>query len=300
MTQSPPQNALVGILWMIVTGLCFVGVTALVKVLGTRLPAAQTAFIRYAYGIILILPVMKHVLAANLTRMQLGMFGLRGAVHTVGVILWFFAMARIPIADVTAMNYVSPVYVTLAAALFLGEKLAARRMIAVAFALIGALVILRPGFRELNPGHIAMIFCPIAFGASYILAKRATNDLSATVVVAMLTITVSIGLAPLAYSVWISPTLFEVAILAGVAVLATFAHYSMSLAFQAAPVGVTQPATFLQLVWAVMLGSLVFGEAIDPFVILGGAIIVASVSFIAWREAVLKRRQRTPQMAQTL
>ncbi|MDG1430285.1 MAG: DMT family transporter [Paracoccaceae bacterium] len=293
MAETPNHNALVGILWMIFTGLCFVGVTALVKVLGTRLPAQQTAFIRYALGLVLVLPALKSVLAAKITRKQLGLLSVRGIVHTGGVILWFYAMARIPIADVTAMNYVSPVYVTIAAAIFLGEKLAARRIIAVMLGLVGAVIILRPGFRELNPGHIAMIFVPMSFGASYILAKRASNELSPTVIVAMLTVVVSIGLAPLAWPVWITPTPYEIAILAGVAVLATLAHYSMSLAFQAAPVSVTQPVTFLQLVWAVLLGSLVFGEAVDPFVLLGGAIIVASVSFIAWRESVLKRRRVT-------
>ncbi len=293
MTDTSPQNAFVGILWMVFTGFCFVGVTALVKMLGTRLPAPQTAFLRYAFGLVLVLPALKTVLAAKITRKQLGILGVRGAVHTGGVILWFFAMARIPIADVTAMNYVSPVYVTIAAALFLGEKLAFRRIIAVSLGLVGALIILRPGFRELNPGHIAMIFVPMSFGASYILAKRASSELSPTVIVTMLTVVVSIGLAPIAYPVWITPTAYEMAILAGVAVLATLAHYAMSLAFQAAPVSVTQPVTFLQLVWAVLLGSLVFGEAIDPFVVLGGAIIVASVSFIAWRESILKRRRLT-------
>ncbi len=293
MTDTSPQNAFVGILWMVFTGFCFVGVTALVKILGTRLPAPQTAFLRYAFGLVLVLPALKAVLAAKITRKQLGILSVRGAVHTGGVILWFFAMARIPIADVTAMNYVSPVYVTIAAALFLGEKLAFRRIIAVSLGLVGALIILRPGFRELNPGHIAMIFVPMSFGASYILAKRASSELSPTVIVTMLTVVVSIGLAPIAYPVWITPTAYEMAILAGVAVLATLAHYAMSLAFQAAPVSVTQPVTFLQLVWAVLLGSLVFGEAIDPFVVLGGAIIVASVSFIAWRESILKRRRLT-------
>ena len=293
MTDTSPQNAFVGILWMVFTGFCFVGVTALVKMLGTRLPAPQTAFLRYAFGLVLVLPALKAVLAAKITRKQLGILSVRGAVHTGGVILWFFAMARIPIADVTAMNYVSPVYVTIAAALFLGEKLAFRRIIAVSLGLVGALIILRPGFRELNPGHIAMIFVPMSFGASYILAKRASSELSPTVIVTMLTVVVSIGLAPIAYPVWITPTAYEMAILAGVAVLATLAHYAMSLAFQAAPVSVTQPVTFLQLVWAVLLGSLVFGEAIDPFVVLGGAIIVASVSFIAWRESILKRRRLT-------
>ena len=284
---------------MIVTGFLFVGVTVLVKILGTRLPAAQTAFIRYAFGIVLLLPVFRPVIEAKITSRQFGILSLRGVVHTGGVIMWFFAMARIPIADVTAMNYVSPVYVTIGAALFLGEKLAIRRIMAVVMGLVGAVIILRPGFRELDPGHIAMIFGPMGLGASYLFAKRVSNELSPAVIVAMLTITVSIGLAPLAAVVWIKPTFYEIFVLSGVAVLATLAHYTMSKAFQVAPVSVTQPVTFLQLVWAVLLGWLVFGEGIDPYVVLGGTVIVAAVSFISWREAVLKRRRVTPLVNET-
>ncbi len=67
-------------------------------------------------------------------------------------------------------------------------------------------------------------------------------------------------------------------------------HLTMTKAFAAAPMTVTQPATFLQLVWAVLLGATVFGEQIDGWVILGGAVIMASVSFITWREAVARRK----------
>jgi drug/metabolite transporter (DMT)-like permease len=68
----------------------------------------------------------------------------------------------------------------------------------------------------------------------------------------------------------------------------------MTLAFKAAPVSVTQPATFLQLVWAVTLGVVFFNEPIDIWVILGGLVIIFAISFISWREAVLKRRTLTP------
>ena len=68
----------------------------------------------------------------------------------------------------------------------------------------------------------------------------------------------------------------------------------MTLAFRAAPLAVTQPVTFLQLVWAVLLGALIFGEGVDIFVVLGGTVIVGSVSFISWREAMLKRRVTPP------
>ncbi len=192
------------------------------------------------------------------------------------------------------MNYLNPIYVTIGAAVFLGERLAARRIIAVGVALIGAVIILRPGFREISPGHFAMIFTAIFFGGSYLLAKHLSGRASAAAVVAMLSITVTIGLAPFAWSVWVTPTIEQLGWLFLVALFATVAHFSMTKAFAAAPVSVTQPVTFLQLIWAVALGALVFGEPVDGWVVLGGAVIMGSVSFIAWREAVLKRRRVTP------
>ncbi|WP_243405014.1 DMT family transporter [Pelagivirga sediminicola] len=283
-----------GIFWMIITGILFVGVTALVKTIGTRIPAAEAAFLRYALGLALLVPALPVILRTRLTGRLWTVFGIRGAVHTVGVALWFFAMARIPLADVTAMNFLAPIYVTIGAALFLGERLALRRLIAVLLALGGAVIILRPGLREVGPGHMAMVLTAICFGASYLLAKLASNEVSPVAVVAMLSVTVTIGLAPLAALDWVTPTLLELATLFGVAALATGGHYTMTLAFKAAPLAVTQPMTFLQLVWAVLLGALVFGEGVDPFVLLGGTVIVGSVSFITWREAMLKRRAITP------
>jgi len=210
------------------------------------------------------------------------------------VILWFYAMARIPIAEVTAMNYLSPVYVTLGAALFLGETLALRRILAVLAALVGAIIILRPGVREVSMGHIAMIGTAIFFAAGYLTAKVMAGRASAAVVVGMLSITVTIGLAPFAIAVWVPPTLDQLFWLFLVACFATAGHYTMTLAFAAAPLTVTQPVTFLQLIWATALGAFVFGEGVDIWVILGGTVILGAVVFITWREAVLKRRGVTP------
>jgi drug/metabolite transporter (DMT)-like permease len=284
---------------MFLTGLNFVAVTAIVKHVGDALPAAQSAFLRYALGLVFLLPMIRPILAAHLTRRQLRLFGIRGVVHTIGVVLWFYSMTQITIAEVTAMNYLNPVYVTLGAALFLGETLALRRILAVLAALLGALIILRPGFRELSPGHIAMLVTAVMFAVSYLLAKQLSGEASAAVVVGMLSVTVTIGLAPLAALVWVPVTLEQLGWLFLVATFATAGHYTMTLAFAAAPVAVTQPVTFLQLLWATLLGWLVFGEGIDIWVVLGGSVILASVSFISWREAVLRRRAITPTVNQT-
>lgn len=274
---------------MALTGVMFVCVTAIVKYIGDDVPAAQSAFLRYILGLVFLIPMIKPILAARLTRRQIALFSARGFAHTLAVILWFYAMARIPIADVTAMNYLSPVYVTVGAALFMGERLPPRRLGAVFVALVGAFIILRPGFREITPGHFAMIFTAMGFAAGYLMAKQLAGEVAPSVVVGMLSVTVTIFLAPFAIAVWVPVSWENIGWLFLVACFATAGHYTMTLAFASAPLTVTQPVTFLQLVWAVLLGAFAFGEAIDGWVLLGGAIIMAAVSFITWREAVAKR-----------
>ena len=299
MNEKNAYQPVMGVIWMLVTGLLFVAVTALVKFNGTRIPAAESAFLRYAMGLVFLIPMIGAMRKAHLTLRQHKLFWLRGIAHTGGVTLWFYAMARIPIADVTAMNYLSPIYVTLGAALFLGEKLALRRILAVVAALVGALIILRPGFREVGPGHLAMVFAAVFFATSYLVAKLMSDETNPAVVVTMLSVTVTVGLAPLALANWVTPTAGELAVLFAVAALATAGHFTMSMAFAAAPVTVTQPVSFLQLVWAVVLGAVVFNEGIDPWVVVGGLVIIGSIAFITMREAALKRKMRTPAVPAT-
>jgi len=288
------DRPVVGVMWMLATGVNFVMVTTFVKLAGSRIPAAESAFLRYLLGLVFLVPMLKPLIAARLDRHALALFAARGLVHTFGVILWFFAMARIPMAEVTALNYLVPVYVTLGAVLLFGEQLAARRIFAVVAALVGALIILRPGIRVIQPGHLAMLGTAALLAASYLIAGRMTGLVKPVVVVAMLSITVTIGLAPFALPNWVPPTPAELGWLFCVAGFATAGHYTMTRAFAAAPMSVTQPVTFLQLVWSVLIGWLVFAERVDGWVIVGGGLILAAVSFITWREAVLKRRVTPP------
>ncbi len=286
-----PQNTLAGIGWMLLTGLCFVAVNVIVKAVGTALPAPEAAFLRFVAGLILLSPVLLRLPGAGFSSRAWGLFAARGLFHTLAVMSWFFAMARIPLAEATAMSYMSPVYVTLGAALFLGESLAARRLFAVAAALAGVVIILRPGFRDLSPGHYAQLLATLSFAGSFLVAKRLSSEASPSAIIAMLSVSVTIGLAPFALAVWVPPTPAQIAWLGLVAVFATAGHYCMARAFAVAPISVTQPVTFLQIIWAVLFGALLFGEPVDIWVILGGAIIIAAISFIAWRESILRRRR---------
>ncbi len=287
--RLPDNRPLAGVLWMALAGMMFVAMTATVKYMGSGLPPAQAAFLRYLLGLVFVLPFLPALVRHWPSRSDWTLFSLRGLVHSIAVILWFYAMTRITLAEVTAMQYLTPIYVTLGAALFLGEKLRARRLVAVLFALIGALIMLRPGFRELSPGHLAMLGMAVLMGVSYLLTKGLTRRHDATTVVTVLSVTVTIGLAPFALPVWVPVSMTELAWLFLVAFFATAGHYAITRALSAAPISVTQPVVALQLVWAVALGALLFGEGVDLFVVLGGSVIAASVIFIALREQAGRR-----------
>ncbi len=299
MPDRSANNALAGIFWMLVTTLFFVSVTGIVRFLGTELPAAESAFIRYAIGLVMIAPWLIPALKNPPTGKRLAIYAARGASHGVAVILWFFAMARIPVAEVTAIGYTSPIFVTIGAAIFLGERFQARRIGAVLVAFLGAFIILRPGFQELNVGQLAQLSAAPLFACSFLLAKKMSDGENPNVIVGWLSLFCTITLLPFALVDWRTPSWEEVGLLTLTAALATLGHISMTRAFKAAPITVTQPVGFLQLVWAAILGVVVFGEPLDPFVVAGGAIVVAAATFISHREALVARRATTPPAAAT-
>lgn len=276
---------------MLLTTVCFVFVNILIKFVGDDLPVFETGFLRFLFGILLFIPLFGQALKLQMTprlwRLSIG----RAFVHGLGMVAWFFAMARIPMAEVTAMNFMNPVYVTLGAVLFFGEKIALPRISAMVIAVVGGLVILRPGFREVEPGHWAMILTALFFAASYLFANRLSKEVSAVMVVFLMSVMVPVFLAPFALLNWVTPTANELILLFFTAVFATLAHYAMTRAFACAPQSVLQPVMFVQLIWSVIAGMIIFDEGIDLMVLFGGGMIMASVTFIAWREARVKARK---------
>lgn len=285
MTGKEHGSALAGILWMGLSGLAFVGVNGVVKALGSDLPAAQSAFIRFAYAALFFLPMVPRLWRLDLPAPVWRLFGWRGLLHVAAVVLWFHAMVRVPVAEMSAIAFLNPVLVLVISGLLLGERFGWRRLGVVLAALAGAIMVLRPGFREVLPGHLTQIGATLCFAISYILAKRLSLLVPASVVVAVMTLSVTVGLLPLALWQWQPVTGVQAGGLAVVAALATLGHYAMTRAFGAAPLTVTQPVSFLQIVWSATLGALVFAEPLDPWVIAGGAVIIGAVSLNSWLDA---------------
>jgi len=285
----PHQSNLLGCLWMVAGGLLFVAVTVLVRYLGSDMPAVEAAFIRYLIGVVLVLPLIWRMRWRGIRRQRLGLYLLRGLVHGVAVMLWFFAMARIPLSEITAISFSTPIFTAIGAILIFREQIRARRMLAIAAGFVGTLVILRPGFQSIEAGSLAQLIAAFFFAGSFLMAKKMTQREHSGDILVMLTVCCTLALLPAAIYFWRTPTLAEVGWLALVAVFATAGHYAITRAIAHAPLTVTQPLAFLQLIWAVVFGYWLFDEVPDIWVVAGASVIVGAISYLAHREALAAR-----------
>ena len=284
------NQSIVGILWMVITTILFVGVTATVRYLEGEVPAPQAAFLRYAIGTVLLTPSLISLVKIRPEKPLLQKFVLRGLVHSIGVTLWFYAMSVMPVAEVTAIGFLTYIFVSIGACIFLKEKLHKHRLTAILLSFVGAMIILRPGFKIIENGQIGMLMATVVFTASYLIAKIVSKERSSSEIVAMLSIFTTIFLIPSAIYSWEPLSLKAFLILAFTALIATIGHITMTQAIKAAPMVVTQPILFLQLVWASMVGLFIFSEEFDPFVILGGTIIMICVCYVSYREHKLGKK----------
>lgn len=281
-----------GMLWMTLAGLIFASFMAIVRHVGAEMHPVQAAFLRYALGLLFIMPVFLRMRVADFRAAQIRLHALRGFLHAFGVMAWFYAMSRIPIAEVTAIGFTAPVFAVIGAAIFLGEKIRLRRIVAVLVGLLGAVIIIRPGVAVIDPGAIAMLIAAPIFSIADVVAKFLTRKESGPAVVAYLSVFVTLFTMIPAIWVWRAPTPEEWGLLTLTAFLATLGHLCMTQGFKVGEMSAIQPAKFLQLVWSALVGYLVFAEVPEIWTWIGAAVIVASATYIAHREAVARREGR--------
>tara|TARA_Y100000389_G_scaffold86865_1_gene83516 strand:- start:83 stop:946 length:864 start_codon:yes stop_codon:yes gene_type:complete len=277
-------------MWMVLTTILFVGVTATVRYLEGEVPAPQAAFLRYAIGTLLLTPSLITLIKVKPNKPLMNKFLLRGLVHSFGVTLWFYAMSVMPVAEVTAIGFLTYIFVSIGACIFLKEKLHKHRITAVIISFVGALIILRPGFKVIESGQFGMLMATVVFTASYLIAKIVSKERSSSEIVAMLSVFTTIFLIPSAIYSWEPISLEALLILTFTALIATIGHITMTQAIKAAPMVVTQPILFLQLVWASMVGLFLFDEQFDLYVIIGGTVIMICVCYVSYREHVLGKK----------
>lgn len=275
-----------GLLWSTSAGLLFVVLNTLMRVLSIRLEPFQTQFLRYVFGLAVLLPMVAHGgLAAYKPRNIRGQF-LRGGVHTAGLCLWFLAIPHITIADTTAIGFTGPIFIMLGAALVFKEVMRWERWVAAAIGFAGVLIVVAP---KLSAGGgvytLVMLASSPIFAASFLITKALTRYERAGVIVLWQAITVAILSMPLALPHWQWPNAWEWIGFLACGILGSAGHYCLTRSYAVADISATQSVKFLDLVWATLLGWLVFNDTTSNTTILGGTVIFASTLWIARREA---------------
>jgi len=280
---SPTVRAL---LWSSASGFVFCLLNALARQLTLQLPAMEAQFLRYAFGIAVLLPfVMRAGLAAYRPKNIGGQF-LRGAVHTVGLILWFLALPRIPLADMTAIGFTGPIFILVGAAIFLKEPMRWERWLATGLGFGGVLIVVGPQLSGSGGGwHLVMLASAPVFAASFLITKALTRYETPEVIVFWQAVTVTLFSLPLALPGWVWPSAWQWLAFAVSGLLGSLGHYCLTRSYRIADISATQSVKFLDLVWASALGFVVFADVPTGSTLIGGAVICLATIWLARRES---------------
>jgi drug/metabolite transporter (DMT)-like permease len=204
----------------------------------------------------------------------------------------FTALTLIPLAQVTALSFTGPLFVTIGAVLFLGEVIRARRIAGIIVGFFGTLVILQPGFTEISFGAMMALASTLSIAmASLIVKKLTATETPEAIVTWMVVMQSPLALIP-AISVWQWPTLQAWVYLWAMALTATIAHICFTRAFRLVDITALQPLEFIKLPFTVFLAWIVFAEWPDLWTWVGGTMIFASTVYITQREVEAKKSIR--------
>jgi drug/metabolite transporter (DMT)-like permease len=278
-----------GLLWAAAAGLFFCVLNALFKALASSAHPLQAQFLRYAMGLAVLLPVVLWRGAQNYRPKSIGGQFWRGGAHAAGLMLWFLALAHIPLADTTAIGFTGPLFIMIGARVFFGEPMRWERWLATGLGFVGVLIVVGPklslqGGAQTGLWHLVMLASAPLFAASFLITKALTRQETAGVILVWQSITVALLSLPMAIWTWVPLGAAEWAgfVLSGV--LGSAGHYCLTRSFAAADISATQPAKFLDLVWATLLGFLFFGDIPTGTTLIGGSVIAAATLWVARRE----------------
>lgn len=293
MLQSTrPQHAiLLGIGLMLIGMFLFSSNDALGKWILTTYPVAQMLLIRSLTALLLLSPfIWQEGLAAFKAAPRPGLQLLRLFFATLEVVLFFWAVAYLPLADAVTYYLAGPIYVTALSAMLLKEKVGWRRWSAVLVGFIGIVVALEPSAATLTWPALIALTGSVSYAGLMVVTRylRGTSDivLATGQVVSVLLfalVTVPFG--------WVTPAAGDVLSMMVLGLVAVVALMAVNRSLKLAPASVVVPYQYTLIVWALIYGYLVFGDQPKPNTLIGGVIIIAAGLYIFWREQVLGRNK---------
>ena len=279
-----------GLLWAAASGLLFSTLNALMRTLSLGLDPLQVQFLRYLFGLVVMLPLLLPAVwrlgsLADWRPKQLGGQFTRGAVHTLGLVMWFLALPKIPLANMTAIGFTTPLFIMLGAWWLLKEPMRWERWLATAIGFVGVLIVVGPRFGGSGGAyHLLMLASAPVFAASFLITKVLTRTETAGVIVLWQAITVTLFSLPLALWTWQHPSAWQWLGLVVSGVLGSGGHYCLTRSFASTDISATQSVKFLDLMWSAAWGWLLFADVPTQTTLLGGVLICSATLWVAGRE----------------
>jgi drug/metabolite transporter (DMT)-like permease len=285
-----PSN-LRGILWVGLSGLLFALLNVFTLIPSQHLNSYVMAFMRYLAGTLILMPLVFRVgLHRALNSRRKGLHVSRGVIHACGMFLWFAALPLTSLAEITALGFTGPIFVTIGAALFLGEDVRLRRWAAVLVGFGGAMIIIRPGFATIGLGAICILVSTPIFSASNLISKALARTDGAETIVIWQHFVIVLCAAPVAFWFWQTPAWTDLLWFLAAGLCGTAGHICQQRGYQIAEITLLQPIGFLSLIWNTLFGYFLFSQRPDVWTFVGAAVIFASALYISHREAVRRAR----------
>lgn len=302
-TSGRPAGSLPGISLMLLSVFLFSSMDSLIKSAARDYPTGQIIFFR---NIVAFVPVMLFLVRSgsmpSLRSNHIGGHLLRGIVGVSAMFCFFLALGLLPLADVIALSMAGPIFLTALSVPLLGERVGIRRWSAVIVGFVGILIMVRPGSGVFQ----AQALIPLAGAVFYALAMTLIRKLSrvepaGTIVFYFTVFATIVGLAtaPLALLApdladrWTWPDSGGWLVLCGIGLIGGVAQLTLTYAFKLAPVATIAPFEYTALVFGVLLGLVFWDEFPDRYIIAGAAVVIASGLYILYREAKLRRLERS-------
>nr|WP_273051647.1 DMT family transporter [Sulfitobacter litoralis] len=275
-------------LWMMGSITSFSAMAVAGRELGGHLDTFEIMMYRSLVGVITVVTLASlYGTWGQINRRNFGIQIGRNLAHFTGQNLWFYAVTVIPLAQVFALEFTSPLWVIVLSPFILGERLTKVRALAAVLGFVGILCVARPTIAGLNAGVITAASSAIFFALTIMLTKRLTRSQTITCILFYLTVTQLVfGVVMAGYDGEIAvPDTAQMPLLLLIGIAGLLAHFCLTNALSIAPATVVVPIDFIRLPLIAVIGMLVYAEALDIWVFIGGAIIFAGNYLNLWVEA---------------
>jgi drug/metabolite transporter (DMT)-like permease len=284
------SDPVAGIFWVTISMALLAGLAAFSRAtMNAGVHPFQVVFLRNLFACLMLLPLLAWRGRSLWQSQKIELYGLRVLISLFSMQAWFYALSLIPIGEVTAISFLSPLFGTIGAVFLLGETVRLRRWTAVVVGFLGAMIILRPGLSPLGTGQICAVVSAMSMGLTVILVKQLTHvDDPDKIVFLTNMMLMPLSLVP-ALFVWVWPAWDVLVPLLGMGLCAVLGHVTLTRGFAATDASLAMTFEFSRLPFAVAIAYLAFNETIDIWTWVGALIIFASAVYITRREAQLRR-----------